>query len=72
MHLLCCGYRYGRLNFEATPDENGIERYFQFCSKKRLLMGCREVYGKSAKLLVEVLVSEVAPYIPLLQRLYHF
>ena len=35
-------------------------------------MGPREFCGKSAKLLAEVLVSEDAPYIPLLQRLFHF
>ena len=35
-------------------------------------MGPREVFEKSAKLLAEVLVSEDAPYIHLLQRLFHF
>ena len=58
--------------YRPAPYENGIERYFQFCSKKSLLMGPREVCGKSAKLLAEILVSEDAPYIPLLQRLFHF
>ena len=58
--------------YRPAPYENGIERYFQFCWKKSLLMGPREVCGKSAKLLAEVLVSEDAPYILLLQRLFHF
>ena len=70
--FVSCGYCLGRLGFRPAPDENGIERYFQFCSKKSLLMGPREVFGKSAKLLAEVLVSEDAPYIHLLQRLFHF
>ena len=35
-----------------APNENGIERYFLLCSKKSLLMGPREVFGKSVKLLV--------------------
>ena len=55
-----------------APNENGIERYFLLCSKKSHLMGSREVFGKMAKLLAEVLVSEGAPYIHLLQRLFHF
>ena len=58
--------------YRPALDENGKERYFQFCSKKSLLMGPREVFGKSAKLLAEVLVSEDAPCIHLLQRLFHF
>ena len=35
-------------------------------------MGLCEVFGKSAKLMAEVLVSEDAPYIHLLQQLFHF
>ena len=55
-----------------APNETGIERYFLLCSKKSLLIGSREVFGKLAKLMAEVLVSEGAPYIHLLQRLFLF
>ena len=66
------GTVYVVLVYRSAPVKNGIGRYFKFSSERSLFMGTREVFGKSAKLLAEVLVSEDAPYIPLLQRLYHF
>ena len=58
--------------YRLAPDENGIGRYSKFCLKKSLLMGTCEVFGKMAKLLANVLVSEDVSYISLLQKLFHF
>ena len=76
MHLSCCGYRLGCFGLQASSKRKWNREIFPILFEKVTFNGSsggsREVFGKMAKLLVEVLVFEGAPYIHLLQRLFHF